>query len=270
MNGVAAEQELYRACHLIFGKDLSVSREFLEYIQLPGIKSAFRKKAFEIHPDRAAFHGNAKNGKDDKGFCSVREAYETLTSYVRARERGFRFSGLRPRSGSSVFQSRPRRKRNGTGVSSDIRPSANPSWNVRKNPLRKASRLTLPRRRLLFGQYLYYSGHIGWGDLVQALVWQRKQRPRLGEIARQQGWLNFGDISTVLRHSTSRNPFGKTARLLGLLSDSQIHSLVWRQKRMQKKFGEYFVEKKMFSDQQLANMLASCRRHNTRYLRPAF
>jgi len=100
-------------------------------------------------------------------------------------------------------------------------------------------------------------------------VWQRKQRPRLGEMARQQGWLNFGDVSTVLRHSTSRNPFGKTARQLGLLSDSQIHSLVWRQKRMQKKFGEYFVEKKMFSDQQLVNLLTEFRRHNIRQLRPA-
>jgi hypothetical protein len=269
MNGVAAEQELYRACHLIFGQNLSVSREFLEYIQMSGIKSAFRKKAFEIHPDRAAFHGKGKNGKDDKGFCSVREAYETLTSYVRARERGFRFPGLQPCTGSSVFQSRPRGKRNGKGATSDIGSSVNPSWNVRKNQLKKTSRSTLPRRRLLFGQYLYYSGHIGWRDLVQALVWQRKQRPRLGEIARRQGWLNFGDVSTVLRHSTSRNPFGKTARQLGLLSDSQIHSLVWRQKRMQKKFGEYFVEKKMFSNQQLANLLASCRRHNSLQLRPA-
>lgn len=270
MNGVAAEQELYRACHLIFGQDLSVSREFLEYMQMSGIKSAFRKKAFEIHPDRAAFHGRDKNGKDDKCFCSVREAYERLTSYVRARERGFRFSELRPRSGSSVFPSRPRGKRNGTGFSSDIRPAGTPSWNVSKNKFKKRSRLTLPRRRLLFGQYLYYSGHIGWSDLVKALVWQRQQRPRLGEIARQQGWLTFGDISTVLRYSTSRNPFGKTARQLGLLSDSQIHFLVWRQKRMQKKFGKYFIEKKMFSDQQLARLLANCRRHNTLQFRPAF
>lgn len=272
MNGVAAEHELYKACRLIFGQELPVSREFLEYIQVSGIKSAFRKKAFEIHPDRAAFHGKGKNGKDDSGFCSVREAYETLTSYVRARERGFRFSGLRPHNGSSVFQSRARGKRNGTAVSSVVRPSATPPWKYSgKNELKKnTSRLTLPRRRLLFGQYLYYTGHIGWSDLVQALVWQRKQRPRLGEIARQQGWLNSGDISTVLRHSTPRNPFGKTARQLGLLSDSQLHSLVWRQKRMQKKFGEYFVEKKMFSDQKLANLLAGCRRHNTRQLRPSF
>ena len=268
MNGVAAEHELYRACRLVFGSELTVSREFLEYIQMSGIKSAFRKKAFEIHPDRAAFHGKSKNGKDDNGFCSVREAYETLTSYIRARERGFRFSGLRPHNGSSVLQSRAHGKRNGTAASSAIRPAATSPRNVRQNQLKKnTSRLTLPRRRLLFGQYLYYTGHIGWSDLVQALLWQRKQRPRLGEIARQQGWLDSSDISAVLRHSTPRNPFGKTAKKLGLLSESQLHSLVWRQKRMQKKFGEYFVEKKMFNDQQLAHLLAGCRRHNTRQLR---
>ena len=52
MAGVAAEQELYRACRIIFGPDLTVSREFLEYIQSSGVKSAFRKKAMETHPDR--------------------------------------------------------------------------------------------------------------------------------------------------------------------------------------------------------------------------
>lgn len=275
MNGVAAEHELYKACQIIFGEDLTVSREFLEYVQMSGIKSAFRKKAFEIHPDRAVSHGNNQAGRDDHCFCSVKEAYETLTSYVDARERGYRFSGIRPHTGS--FSSRPPvrahnfQNRNGGSVSPQQRHKASPQSDGERMPWQEGTpRIPLPRRSLLFGQYLYYGGYINWSDLIDALVWQRRQRPRLGEIARQKGWLNSTQISIVLRHSSSKRPFGKTARHLGLLSDSQLHSLILRQKRMHKKFGEYFVEKRMFSVQQLVRLLVSFRRHNTRQLRPSF
>ena len=49
MAQIVAEEELYRSCHILFGKDLKVSQDFLQYIQLSGIKKAYRKKALEIH-----------------------------------------------------------------------------------------------------------------------------------------------------------------------------------------------------------------------------
>ncbi|MBC8316869.1 MAG: molecular chaperone DnaJ [Desulfobulbaceae bacterium] len=275
MNGVAAEHELYRACQIIFGEELTVSREFLEYLQMSGVKSAFRKKAFEIHPDRATFQGSNQTGLDEKCFCSVREAYEALTCYVDARERGFRFSGLRPHLQTSSVRSPLRshdvQNRNGRSASPSHGHKASPPGGDKRIFCRqRPSRIPLPRRPLLFGQYLYYAGHINWSDLADALIWQRRQCPKLGEIARRNGWLNTTQISTVLRHSTPGQPFGKTARYLGLLSESQLHTLLLRQKRMQKKFGEYFVEKKMFSVHQLAKLLVSFRRHNTQQFRPSF
>lgn len=274
MTGVAAEHELYRACRIIFGQGLTVSREFLEYIQISGIKNAFRKKALEIHPDRVAFHGKSDSKKKKQhSFNSVQEAYEILIRYVEAREKGFRFTGHRP-SVHSSRENKPcktpsQQRRNGRKAFSSRKRGAAIREDTEKTVWKGRSyKAALPRRRLLFGQYLYYTGHIAWKDLIQALIWQRRQRPRLGEIARKEGWLKTSDIGRVLRHSSTQQPFGRTARLLGLITEAQLHSLVCRQKRMQKKFGEYFIEKKMLNRQQLATLLASCRRHNARQLRP--
>ena len=52
MATVVAEEELYHSCRIIFGKDLKVSHDFLQYLQLSGVKKAYRKKALELHPDR--------------------------------------------------------------------------------------------------------------------------------------------------------------------------------------------------------------------------
>ena len=52
MATVVPEEELYHSCRIIFGKDLKVSRDFLQYLQLTGIKKDYRKKTLEFHPDR--------------------------------------------------------------------------------------------------------------------------------------------------------------------------------------------------------------------------
>lgn len=116
MTGVAAEQELYRACRIIFGSDLTVSREFLEYIQFSGVKSAFRKKAMETHPDRLTGHDELAIKRSARMFHSVQQAYEKLMQYLEAREKGFRFHDSGPSSPGtfcpvrrSPFQTKPPR-----------------------------------------------------------------------------------------------------------------------------------------------------------------
>ena len=89
---VVSEQGLFQACQTLFGIDNNVSREFLEYLQLPGIKSAYRKKAFETHPDRAALSGGEAEEQNAELFRAIQQAYEDLTNYLDAREKGFRFS----------------------------------------------------------------------------------------------------------------------------------------------------------------------------------
>lgn len=254
MTGVAAEQDLYRACRIIFGPDLAVSREFLEYMQLSGVKSAFRKKALETHPDRLAGSGGAAGKRGALLFHTVKDAYEQLSRYLDAREKGYRFHGLRPRSAASPDFAAVNRVR---------RSSSSPGAHQRRSFFQGA----VPARKLLFGQYLYYSACITWQELNQALCWQRSQRPRLGEIARNRGWLGREEILLVLRSATrSSLPFGQRALRQGLLTPVQLRLLLFEQKRLHRRLGEFFVATGVMSREQLRCALARFYRHNARFV----
>lgn len=58
MKQVAEEQDLYKACQIIFEPDPAFLRDFLKYIQVTGVKSAFPKRAMEGHPDREKFQAD--------------------------------------------------------------------------------------------------------------------------------------------------------------------------------------------------------------------
>ncbi|MFH1215726.1 MAG: J domain-containing protein [Pseudomonadota bacterium] len=266
MTDVAAEQELYRACRIIFGSNLDVSREFLEYLQLSGVKSAFRKKAMETHPDRLAGQDQLTRNKSVRLFHSVKNAYEQLTRYVDAREKGFRFPGRH----SPATHLNSVSKNNGRQSKShqESPPSAKRSFAARQTSHqafygRNLYRGHIPERGLLFGQYLYYAGQISWQDLNQAILWQRTQRPRLGEIARERGWLRREDILLVLR-SASRlsHVFGEQALHLGLLTRAQLQLLLFEQKRRHRRIGEFFVLHHILTRSQLLALLSRFNRHN--------
>ncbi|MEW6428779.1 MAG: molecular chaperone DnaJ [Thermodesulfobacteriota bacterium] len=266
MTIVVAEHELYRACQILFGLELQLSREFLEYLQMSGVKSAYRQRARETHPDLA-------DGDMDKRQCAdlfhkVQTAYENLRCYLEAREKGFSLGG-----GPVAAPPRPKpaqpRPRPAAGS-----PHARPQWQganregqwQRQNgctvDIEKLYRGPLPSRPLLFGHFLYYSGVINWRTVVQALVWQRMQRPRLGELARRRGWLDEESIRRILDRRNGNRNFGETAIHLGMLDENQRAILVWQQKRMQRKIGGYFVEANILSPERLALLVERCRQHN--------
>ena len=63
----------------------------------------------------------------------------------------------------------------------DPHPNREPREALAGRPPRpKASgyhyRGALPHRRLLLGEFLFYSGLINWDSLIKAIVWQRRQR----------------------------------------------------------------------------------------------
>jgi len=57
-------------------------------------------------------------------------------------------------------------------------------------------------------------------------------------------------------------PFGQTAMDLGLLSQPQLQMLVAHQKRLQKKFGEFFLEKRLLEANELRTLLQQYQEHN--------
>ena len=56
----------------------------------------------------------------------------------------------------------------------------------------------VPKRKLRFGEFLYYNKHIDWDTLIRAVVWQARSRPRLGEIA-VRGYLTRDNVIRILK-----------------------------------------------------------------------
>ncbi|MCB2184135.1 MAG: DnaJ domain-containing protein [Desulfobulbaceae bacterium] len=276
---VAGELELYHACRIIFGAELSVSREFLEYIQLSGVKSAFRKKAMETHPDRMADKSPLVRRRSAHTFHAVQQAYEKLARYVDARDKGFRFTGKKPVAAGAYRRSRagatpnwmstpPRNNfssvKNRWHKARDGHPGNQSGKNRNTFHAKGRYKGTVPQRRLLFGHFLYYSGLADWNTIVKAIVWQKKQ-PRLGEIAVARGWLTRDDVFHVLRELPRASlPFGQLAVRQGVLTKMQVHVLLAQQKRQHKRFGEFFVLQKILTSQQLTLVLKRFHNHNSK------
>ena len=232
---MATTAQLYRACRVLFGQDVTLSREFLEYLQLSGLKVAYRRRALETHPDR--FHAGVAT-HTHTAFLQVRNAYEMLRRFV---------------------ETRPRVR---------LQPAAPPRTRPRPAPSRQPADHfysgRIPTRELLIGQYLYYAGRISWYTIIQALAWQRAQRPRIGQIANQWGMLSERDVVQVLRHRQVREKFGDCALRLGWLSRGQLLAMISRQRQLQRRIGEYFVDAGMLTRPDMEYMALLHQRHNRR------
>lgn len=264
MELMLVEHELFDACRILFGTDLNITRDFLEYLQASGLKSAYRKKALETHPDRIAAMGASKHNHDSNLFIQVQEAYEDLTAYLDARQNGLIIKPTPDPATRWQYQNN-KNHRNGDPPKSGYRQTKaknnieSADWNI--DSLFNGP---LPEREMRLGHFLYYSGLITWRQIFQALVWQRSNRPRLGELGQRFGWLDHSDILNVLHSRTASNPFGKTAVELGLLTEQQLQTLVWRQKGLQRKIGEYFIENNILSAEDIIRLIRQHQQHNAK------
>ncbi len=221
------EDELFEACRILFGADIVLSWDFLAYLQEEGITSAFRKKAMAIHPDKALLSGLSRK-KCQQEFVLLQSARKILCEYILSRQ-------IPPQTSQ---QTEP----------------------VERNGF--PSPVTLPERKLLFGRFLYHMGIIQWRQLIQALAWQKSGRPKIGELGVLQGYLERNSVGIILKSSGVNGSFGLTARKLGLLTGEEVRELLLRQKRQQKKIGQFFVEKGVVSGVELDLLLEQWRKHN--------
>lgn len=131
----------------------------------------------------------------------------------------------------------------------------------------------LPGRTLQIGQFLYYSGVVSWRQLIDALVWQRRQRPLIGQLALAWGLLTREQIHDVLQRRRARGryevPFAEYAMQCGYLTPSQHRALCGRASQLQQRLGRYFVEQRIMTEAQLNTHLRAMRLHNWRVKRKA-
>ncbi|ABA89225.1 hypothetical protein Pcar_1984 [Syntrophotalea carbinolica DSM 2380] len=243
------ESDLFEACRFLFGTDIQLSLEFLSYLQPSGAKSAYRRKVKETHPDLFSGASGSIQQSRTEQFQKLAASYEVVCDYFKLRESGLWTppsvsKRAAPKSAASAPRSAPPR-----------RPS----------PGRHFSRGYLPPRVLQIGLYLYYRKCIDFRLLTDALMWQRRQRPNLGDIAQRWGWLDESAIRYILGFRKLGRRFGEKAVGLELLTQRQLQTLLFFQRSQQKKLGQFFVEKSVLSHEEMEKLAQEHQEHNRRY-----
>lgn len=227
-----------KAEELLFGPGFEPPTDLGGEAWRRSVRQAWRRRALETHPDRAA-----ALGRDEVEMALEFQAFEEA------------YRSLCP---PDEPPARPRPQ------GPEPRPRARPA----RPPVDHLHRGGVPRRPLLFAEYLYYLGRVSWRNLVEAVAWQRRQRPLIGRIAVEWGHLDGAQVRQVLlarRRGESARPFGECAHQLGFLSRPQLLALLGRQRRLQRRIGEYFVEAGLVAAGELPGIEIELARHNARF-----
>jgi len=244
-----AETELLEACRVLFGSDLQLSRDFLYYIQPSGVKTAYRQRAKETHPDRLVGAEPHEYEQQTELFRGVSEAYQLLQSFT---------ADPIKRLWSPADQQ--------AGFESRSHTPSRPSWRQAEPEAQSSDEnYELPRRHLELGLYLYYRGIISYSEMIEALVWQRRQRPVLGDLAERWGWLSAEDVKRINSYHGRRGRFGTRAVELGYLTQFQVQVLLRYQRQLQKRYGQYFVEQGRMTNAEIEAWLREQYHHNQYY-----
>lgn len=255
-----SESTLLQACRLLFGDEVVIGKGFLDYLQPAGLKSAYRQRARETHPDSR--HSTPVLA-DIEAFFAVQQAYQVLTSYLQQREN--RSLAQAPNLDTPAQPFKTRGKTEFFFSLDTIAPIILESPHRTQGANASIDRLyqgPLPERPLLFGHFLYYCGLTTWRTITAILVQQQRGRPRCGELGTRFGLLQPADIHHILKKKAANTPFGETAMALGLLDERQLRALLRHQRQQQKKFGTILVEKDLLSLRELTFLLMEFRRHN--------
>lgn len=234
------EEKLLRACSVLFGSHLSITLPFLDYIQLSGVKTAYRNRVKETHPD--VITKRAASAAYTHDFLIVRESYEQLCHYLSQRN-------TLPSQPDDTACSNPK------STPSPNQHCSSPPWRQKMGP-------SLPARKLMFGEFLVYRGFCEWNEVMAALTGQRQKRPRLGKIGCDFGWITTQDIFTIFHHLRPGARFGETAVRIGLLTQQQLERLLRHQMIRQPKIGQVFLQNNLLSQKQLQEMLWHLSKHN--------
>jgi hypothetical protein len=249
------------------------------------LKATYRRRALETHPDRARALGRSERDLA-REFKAVADAYRLLSALrggplPRGAVHGPppRPAAPPPRPGRKAERVRvhvPRADDRAPPPPRPAPPSASGPARARAagGPRVRASVRPedLPLRRLRFAEYLYYSGRVRWTELVEAVAWQRAQRPPLGRIAVEFGFIAADDVGVILerRREAAANgtPFGEWAVRLGYLTPFQLLAALGQQLRLQRPIGQFFVERGILEPGEIEAIRRRILRHNARFAGP--
>lgn len=236
------ETKVLSACHVLFGDGVRLDRDFLLYLQPSGAKAAYRRRAKEVHPDLHAAAPPELRNRRSELFRELVAAHELVCEFFRQREAG---------QGASPLPTGEGRSQHGSRSPRSTPTDASPFY-----------RGQLPRAQLTIGRYCYYRGVIPYSALIEALTWQRQQRPVIGELARRRGWLNEEGMRQVFAARDSGSKFGEKAVALGILSAEQVRELLRCQRSRSQRLGQFFIERGYVSEKEMNRLTREMRLHN--------
>ncbi len=252
------EKKVLRACRVLFGSRVTLNRDFLSCLQLEGVRAAYRSQAKVTHPDRFPGANLLFLQRQTELFRRVTTAYDVLSDFLCLRERGLGFTES-SRTATSQYRYAAKRDVEDRGSRGQVRRD----FRSFSGEIKNSSGLKLPQRPLPFGLYLNYRGLISYADLTRALVWQQRQRPRLGDISQRWGRLSEGEVKIVLgARCQGACRFGEKAVVLGLLSQFQVDTMIYFQRSRQRLLGEFFVEQGLISHSLIERLVADLHDHN--------
>ena len=241
---VISEEDLFNAYNVLFGSDNKMPIHVLRHLQPSVLNSAYRKKALESHPDRSKVLGENEAEMNER-FIEITLAYEKLSSFMK----GTPISVLADEIGIQV-----------KGKERTARPIK------KKDFSDHFYKGCIPKRRLLIGQFICYSGLISWRKLNEAIIWQKRQRPSIGQIALEWGILSSYDIKRILteriQDRSYKEKFGEYARRKGYINSFELMALLGKQRELQHPIGEYFTEQGILYAREIDRMVEKLRIHN--------
>jgi hypothetical protein len=255
--------DVIRAGRVLFGPAFSMEAGGWR----DALKTTYRRRAMQTHPDRARALGRPER-ELAREFNAIAEAYRILSGLRAGPLPRSAARGPPPHPASRPAPRPPHRPAERVRVRvqsapQPAPPSGAPRVRVGVRPEE------LPQRRLRFAEYLYYSGRVRWTELVAAIAWQRSQRPPLGRIAVDFGFLAPDDVGVILerRREAAANgvPFGEWAVRLGYLSSFQLLAALGQQLRRQRPIGQFFVERGVVEPEEIDAIRRRILRHNVRF-----
>jgi hypothetical protein len=230
-------EELLSSCRILFGSDVEITSDFLWYLQLEGARSAYWRRAKESHPDA---HPDAETHMQDKlgyEFDRVAQSYQLLCKFLRYREQtNFMLNGIFGKVSPTIQESHEGRKQESNN-SRDL-------FYYGK----------LPNNEIKTARYLYYRGVTSFQSIFDALTWQREQRPLIGVLARQWGWMNDVTVREILTAKHLRGRFCDRALAIGALTTGQRDKLICYQQSCQQRIGKYFIQIGVVSEHEMESL----------------
>ncbi len=238
-----AVKDIEKNLSVLFGLDSPFnSIGQFRYLTTDLVKKKYREKAKNLHPDRSLIVGRNIQEMQEE-FQSVNNAYQYLNEVLSQKNNILRFKPDAPKPFTGGIKKPSQKKDN----------NFHPHYSF------------FPDRKLRFAEFLYYKQKINWAQMIDALVWQSNNRPRLGEIG--INWRYFSDdiIMQIINKKLYREKFGETALRLNIINSFQLCALLGKQKSFDKPIGKYFLEKNILTQIELVEFLHNFKKHNEKY-----